>query len=440
MTIWILVILCLGLGASGGHTGGAIRMAVGVLGTWLAFLAAYPLGAKLRPALMGYFETPTTLIIMPSFLIFIGLVAVTYSVAQGIHLKTFLYYKYKTDDEKYTLWERMNNRVGLSLGIVNGVLWLGILLSFIYSIGYPIMLSEPNDRAPFMYRTLGKLRNDLKESGFEKFAAAMDRTPVEFYQGSDVIGFMYQNPQLQSRLMHYPLFLSLSGTPEFVKMLAGPETRQILESKTPITRWFDTNSMKLLNNTFIRSQLKQLDTADLLEFAKTGKSAKYDSELVIGVWEINLAPTLNVVKQNHPQVTPVQLLQLKSLMGKNMDDIVLVNTPDGQMFLRGTKLEFPQIRGLVQARWIPKVAAPVQEGWQPPPPPSADKGPTAAPSMTDITQSTLIASGRWTKGDGGINVSLKQGDNEATGTLTVLNEDNITIKISEGTLVFSRYR
>ncbi|MCD6050960.1 MAG: hypothetical protein K0Q55_2363 [Verrucomicrobia bacterium] len=440
MTIWILVILCLGLGASGGHTGGAVRMTVGVLGTWLAFLAAYPLGAKLRPMLMTYFETPTTLIIMPSLLIFLALVAVTYSIAQGVHLKIFLYYKYKTDDEKYSLWERMNNRVGLSLGIVNGILWLGIILAFIYSVGYPIMLSEPNDKAPFLYRTMGKLRNDLKESGFEKFAAAMDRTPVQFYQGSDVIGFMYQNPQLQSRMMHYPLFLSLSGTPEFVKMLAGPETRQILESKTPIPRWLNTNSMKLLNNNFIRSQLKQVDTADLLEFAKTGKSPKYDPELVIGVWVINLAPTLNTVKQNHPQVTPVQLLQLKGYLGRFMDDLVLVNTPDGQMFLRGTKLEFPQVRGLLQARVVAKPTAPVVEGWQPPPPAAPDTGPSAAPSMTDITQTTLIASGRWTKGDGGVNVSLKQGDNEATGTLTVLNEDNITIKINEGTLVFSRYR
>ena len=440
MTIWILVIACIGLGALGGHSGGAVRMAFGVLGTWLSFLATGPIAAKLRPFTMGFFETPTTLLIMPPILVFIGLFAVTYSVAQAFHLKIFLYYKYKTNDEKYGLWERMNTRVGLALGLVNGVLILGIVLSFIYSVGYPIMLSEPNDRAPFLYRTMAKFRNDLKESGFEKFAAAMDRTPEPYYQASDIIGLMYQNPPLQSRLMHYPLFLSLSGTPEFVKLLAGPETRQILESKAPITRWLDTNSMKLLNNNFIRSQLKQVDTADLLEFSKTGKSAKYDSELVIGVWEINLAPTINAVKQNHPEVTPVTLLQLKQVMAKEADDIVLVNTPDGQMFLRGAKLEFPQVRGFLQARRVLKPAAPVVEGWQPPPPAAPDTGPTAAPSLSDITQTKLIASGRWSKEGEETKVTLKSGENEATGTLTVLNEDNITVKINEGTMVFSRYR
>jgi hypothetical protein len=440
MTIWILVIACLGLGALGGHTGGAIRMLVGTLGTFVAYLAAQPLAAKIRPMTMGFFETPTTLMIMPPILIFIGLFAVTYSVAQGVHLKTFLYYKYKTNDEKFSLWNRMNTRVGLCLGIVNGALCLGILLAFIYSVGYPIMLSEPASSAPALYRLMGKLRTELQGSGFEKFAAAMDRTPENYYQGSDFIGLMYHNPQLQGRMMHYPLFLSLSGTPEFVKMLAGPETRQILETKAPITRWLDTNSMRLLNNNFIRSQLKQVDTADLLEFAKTGKSPKYDSELVIGVWEINLAPTINAVKQNHPDVTPVILLQLKSLMRKLIDDIVLVNTPDGQMFLRGTKSDFPQVRGLLQARYVPKPTGPVVDGWVPPPPDAPDKGPSAAPSLTDITQTTLLASGRWNKEGEEIKVSLKKDDNEATGTLTVLNEDNITIKINEGTIVFTRYR
>jgi hypothetical protein len=415
-------------------------MAFAVLGTWLSFLATEPIAAKIRPFAMGFFETPTTLLIMPPVLVFIGLFAVTYSVAQGIHLKIFLYYKYKTNDEKFGLWDRMNNRVGLCLGVVNGVLILGILLAFIYSVGYPIMLSEPNDRAPILYRAMGKLRDDLKESKFEKFAAAMDRTPEAYYQGSDIIGMLYQNPVLQSRLMHYPLFLSLSGTPEFVKLLAGPETRLILESKTPIPRWLNTNSMKLLNNTFIKSQLKQVDTADLLEFSKTGKSAKYDSELVIGVWEINLAPTISAVKQNHPDVTPVTLLQLKQVMAREADDIVLVNTPDGQMFLRGAKLEFPQVRGFLQARRVVKPAGPVVDGWQPAAPAAATNGPTAAPSLTDITQTKLIASGRWSKEGEAMKVTLKSGENEATGTMAVLNADNITVKINEGTMVFSRYR
>ncbi|HEY1172080.1 MAG TPA: hypothetical protein VGH19_11970 [Verrucomicrobiae bacterium] len=440
MTIWILVIACLAMGGTIGHTAGALRVSIATLGTWIAYLLAWPIGDKLRPMTMGFFDTPTTLLIMPPVLVFFGLVAVIFSLAQGVHLKIYLYYKYKTTEEKFSLWERMNNRVGICVGLIKGGLWVGILLGFIYSVGYPIMLSEPNDRAPFLYKTAAKLRNDLQESGFEKLGAAMQRAPERYYQASDIIGYMYQNPQLQSRMMHYPLFLSLSGTPEFVKLLAGPETRQILESKAPITTWFNTNSMKLLKNTFIQSQLKQVDTADLLEFAKTGKSAKYDSEMVIGVWVINLAPTINAVKQNHAQVTPQQLLILKNLMAKNIDDLVLVNTPDGQMFLRGTKVDFSQMRGLVQARWTPKPPPPQTDGWQPPAPNAPDTGPSAAPSVSDITQMPLMASGRWTRNENDVAVSLKKDDAEATGTLTVLNEDNISVKINEGTLVFSRYR
>lgn len=416
-------------------------MIVAIIGTWVSYLVTQPLADKVRPMTMGFFETPTTLLIMPPILIFIGLFAMTYSMAQGVHMKVYLYYKYKTTDEYFTTWDRMNTRVGLALGVLNGVLCLGIILAFFYAVGYPIMLSQPTSSAPALYKMAGSMRSALKESGFEKFAAAMDRTPEKFYQGSDIIGMMYSNPQLQGRMMHYPLFLSLSGTPEFVKLLAGPETKQILDNKAPITRWLDTNSMRLLKNNFIKSQLKQVDTADLLEFCKTGKSAKYDSELVIGVWEINLAPTISAVKQNHPDVTPPTLLQLKRLMSKLAFDLVLVNTPDGQMFLRGKQLEFNQVRGLLEAKWIPKPNAPQVDGWQPPPPTAPDSGPGAAPSLSDITQSTLIVSGRWSKDGEEIKVSLKKGEEpEATGTLQVLNEDNIAVKINEGTIVFSRYR
>jgi len=435
MTIWILVLLCLGFGAGSGRAAGAVRTSIALLGTWIAYMAAMPLGDMIRPHTMTFFKTPTTLLIVPPLVVLILLFAVFCSIAQGVGFKTYYYYKYKTTDEKRVLWERLNANWGLCLGLFNGVLWLGIVLAFIYSVGYPIMLSQPASTAPATYRFMAKARADLKESGFEKFAAAMDRTPESFYQGSEVIGLMYQNPPLQGRLLHYPLFLSLSGTPEFVKMLAGPETKQILDTKSPITTWFNTNSMKLLNNTFIKSQLKQIDTADLLEFAKTGKSPKYDPEVAIGIWEINLAPMLNAVKQNHPSVTPVMLVQLKRLLAQNAHDVVLVNTPDGQMFLRSAKLEFAQLRGLIQARVVPRAGSGQPEA---PPPPGPQ--PAVEETLSDITQGTLIASGRWTKEGETVNVSLKSGDNEATGNMTILNEDNIVIKINEGTLIFSRYR
>jgi len=436
MTIWILVILCLGVSAVGGRSWGGVRLAIGVLGTWIAYLITPPLAAAIRPQAMGFFDTPTMLLLTPPLIVFFAMVMVTYSVAQAVHIKVDLYYKYKTIDEKRVLWERMNANVGLALGIVNAVLWLGIICAFIYSVGYPIMLSQPASTAPATYRLMATLRADLKTSGFEKLGAAFDRTPETFYQSADIIGMMYTNPQLQGRMMHYPLFLSLSATPQFIKFIAGPETKQILDSKAPLTAWFNTNAMTLLKNPFIKSQVTQLDPADLLEYAKTGKSAKYDADATIGIWEINLAPTVNAVKQNHAQITPIELVKLKNLMFQTAADIVLVNTPDGQMFMRGNGLDYGQLKGLIQARVVPRTAPAA------PPAPPAPKtgGPAAAPSLTDITQGPLMLSGRLTKDGDKIKLTYKESDKDVTGELQVLNGDNIRLNLPEGSLIFSRYR
>lgn len=438
MTIWILVILCLGISAAGGRGWGGIRLAFGVLGTWVAYLVTPALAAVVRPQAMGFFDTPTTLLLVPPLVIFFGLVMMTYSVAQAVHFKASMYYKYKTIDEKRVAWERMNGNVGLALGVVNGVLWLGIILSFIYSVGYPIMLSQPASTAPAMYRMMATLRADMKSSGFEKLGASFDRTPESFYQGSDVVAMMYQNPALQERMMHYPLFLSLSATPQFVKFIAGPETRQVLSAKAPLTAWFNTNAISLLKNPFIKSQMAQVDTADLLEFAKTGKSPKYDGDATIGIWEINLAPTINAVKQNHEQITPLELVKLKNLMFQTAADIVLVNTPDGHLFMRGTKLDFAQVKGLIQARVVPRVAPAPPPA--PPAPAPGKEGPTGAPSMTDITQGPLIAEGHIAKDGDKIKLTIKEGDKELVGEIQVLNGDNIRLNLPEGSLIFSRYR
>ena len=434
MTIWILVILCLVIGGSSGWVWGAIRIAIGIVGTWIAYIATPALTDLVRPYLLSYFETPVTLLLVPPLAIFFTLVIVFYAVGHAIHTKAYLYYKYKTTDEKRVLWERLSANLGIALGVLNGALWAGMLLAFVYAVGYPIMLSQPTDTAPGMYRLMARMRTDIKNSGFEKLAASFDRTPERYYQSSEIIGLMYQNPALQGRLMHYPLFLSLSATPQFIKFLAGPETKQILDTKSPVTSWFNTNSINLLKNPFIKSQVAQIDTADLLEFAKTGKSAKYDGDATIGIWEINLAPTVNIVKQNHPQIKPIELLGLKNLLIATAADIVLVVTPDGQMFMRGTKLDFSQVKGLIQAKPVTKL----NPGG--PPPPAPGSGPAAAPAMTDITQGPLISAGRMSKDGDKIKVTFKEGEKETVGELLVLNGENIRINFPEGSLVFARYR
>src|SRR5262245_11952530 len=148
MTIWLLALILLGSCAGLGYRQGAIRVAFSFLGILLGALLAVPLGRPLG-RLLGIVGLKDPLLVWPlgPVLCFI-LISIIFKVAAAaVHHKVDVHFKYNAGDLRLALWERLNRRLGLSLGLLNGTAYL-ILISFvIYAASYVTiqLASSEND-------------------------------------------------------------------------------------------------------------------------------------------------------------------------------------------------------------------------------------------------------------------------------------------------------
>ena len=122
MTIWILALLLVASLAALGYRQGAIRVGISLIGIFFGVLLAVPLGKPLVFLLKAFgMVNPMLLWLVPPVVAFILISAIFKGIALAVHHKVEMHYKYKAGDLKLSLWERLNHRVGLCLGVVNGV-------------------------------------------------------------------------------------------------------------------------------------------------------------------------------------------------------------------------------------------------------------------------------------------------------------------------------
>src|SRR4051812_36862387 len=118
MMIWLLAILLLASLAGLGWRQGAIRVGISFLGILVGALLAPPLGRLLKPVLMGLgLKNPILLWLLGPLIVFMVISALFKVGALVLHQKVDVYYKYKAGDLRLALWERLNQRVGICLGL-----------------------------------------------------------------------------------------------------------------------------------------------------------------------------------------------------------------------------------------------------------------------------------------------------------------------------------
>src|SRR5437763_1299474 len=215
MTIWLLGLLLLASLAALGFRQGAIRVGISFLGILLGALLAPPLGRLLRPVLVAVgLKNPILVWILGPFIIFVIISALSKVGALAVHQKMDVFYKYKGGDLRLALWERLNHRTGLCLGLLNGTAYL-ILISFIvYAFSYWTVQMATSDSDPTPVKILNRLGHDLQGSGFAKVARSIDGLPDAYYDAADVAGVIYNNPLAEARLARYPGLLSIAEQPE----------------------------------------------------------------------------------------------------------------------------------------------------------------------------------------------------------------------------------
>jgi hypothetical protein len=338
MSVFLSAFLLIVLLALLGHRLGAIRGAIGVLGIIVGGALAVPLAPLVTPLMIKAGSTnPLWNWVLPPVLVFVGVQVLFGALALLVHHKVMMFYKYKATDEARHRWERMNARVGVSLGVVSGIGYTVILGTLVYALGYLTHQLQPaaGQPEPRAWRLLNRLREDQSATGFDRLIAALDPTPKGFYEAADLLGLLYHNPPLQGRLGNYPALLELGERPEIKDLANDVKFTEFLLSKPGFFAVLEHPKVRqVIAEAEVIQAIQSLSPADLLQFVRTGTSALYDSEPILGRWLVAPQASLAAAYRETPSMTGADVAKLRQRLD-SFAGLNFIATPDHKAIARG---------------------------------------------------------------------------------------------------------
>ncbi len=339
MTIWILALVLLASLAGLGYRQGAIRVVFSLIGIVLAALLAVPVGHILQPLLPHFGASNPVLAWALAPVLGFALVSAAFKAAAfSVHRKVEVYYKYQAGDLRLALWERMNARLGLCLGFVNGAMYFVLACFFIFNLSYWLVQTTPAPNQPALVKLVRQMGEDLQTTGLAKAACAVGTLPPMYYQLADLTGFLLQNPQIGPRFAAYPAFTSLWERPDMQPLVQDSALTNALDSQASAMAIMNQNSVQDLLKNKAQSKLLlgivRTNLSDLTAYLESGKSAKYDGEKILGRWEFNPGVTVAWIKQGRPKMTSSEMRAARAMMTQAYAQTLVLFTADNQIFVK----------------------------------------------------------------------------------------------------------
>jgi hypothetical protein len=341
MTIWIFAILLMAAVSLAGWRQGAIRAAFSFVGIIFAALLAVPLGHLFHPLLphLGFGNPVTAWALSP----IVGFIVASIPLkvaAHFVHLRVEHFYKYHAGDLRLALWRRLNARLGICIGLLNGAAYFVLLSFFIFNFAYwTTQTASAASTPPLTLRLVSSLGDGLQSSGFSKTANAVGTVPPLFYQMADLSGLLMQNPQLGARVADYPGFESLWRRDDMQFLVidatltnalaAGANLDDLAHDPSVVTLLANKDLSKILEDAVVTN----LD--DFNTYLNTGKSPKYGREAILGTWTFNPGVTLAWLRQDQPKMGANEMRAVRSLWSQAYAQTTLLLTGDNQVFVKG---------------------------------------------------------------------------------------------------------
>jgi hypothetical protein len=348
MSIWILALVLFAACIALGHKLGAINAAFTFVGILFGALLAAPVGKIFKPLLphIGLHDRTAVWAIAP--IVGFILVMILFRIAgHFVHRKVEVYYKYQAGELRQALWERLNARLGACIGTLNGTAYLVLISFMIFNFSYwtaQVMTSDDESRTAKLVNRLG---SDLQSTGLNKAARSLVTMPEDFYTMADLAGLICQNrqtPRFSDRLADYPPFISLCERDELQQLTKDADFTTAWNSGAPMGQVLNQPAFKeIVKNTDLVDSvwtLAQTNLDDLTAYIKTGKSAKYDSEKILGRWDFDVSVTVAMLRQAQPNIPASQMRSVRAWMVKSYTDTTFVAGSDGQVFLKN----LPQLK------------------------------------------------------------------------------------------------
>ncbi len=350
MTIWLLALVLMASLAGLGYRQGAIRAAFGFGGILLGAVLAVPLGKFIKPGLVAVgVKNPVLVWLLAPFIFFL-IVSIVFKIAAlAVHQKVTVHYKYKTGDLRQALWERLNRRLGLCLGLLNGAAYFILICFVIYPLSYWTVQVATSDTDPRAVRILNRLGRDLQSTGFAKTARAIDRLPQAYYDTADLACLIYNNSLLEARLARYPAFLGLAEQGPFQDIASDTQFTEMRLRREPIMNVLNYPKAQaiLQNPDLLKTIWATLvpDLQDLREFLETGKSPKYDPEKILGRWNFEVNAAMALMRRAKPNIASSEMQRVRKWMVAAFAKTSLVATTDHQAILKNAPRLQPPAAG-----------------------------------------------------------------------------------------------
>jgi hypothetical protein len=336
MLFWLIVLAIFAILGVTGYYKGAVRSLVALVGLVVATYVALPLGPYLKPLVpkVGLVH-PLWGILVPPVVVFFLVALIFIGLSFLVHHKVMMHFKYGTDDYTRVKWERLNQRLGLVVGLVGGAIYSILVGLVIYIFGYPAV-QVTGDDSPGLQRFLSSARRDISTSGLDRTLAAIDPMPEDYYLASDVLGLVYQNyAALQQRIANYPAFLPWGERQEFKDIATDTSLLNLLQTRGPIIEVLNhPKIVALMDNAAVMEELRQLSLKDLYQYLKTSKSAKFDEEKILGWWQLDPHATFTLARKKNPDMPPKMMAELKQMLMVWIPQLTVMAAPDKSLVLR----------------------------------------------------------------------------------------------------------
>jgi hypothetical protein len=358
MLIWMIALFLFVALGTAGYYQGALRAAFTLVGLITAALLALPLTGVFK-AILGIFnlEHPVLLAFIAPFAAYVVVLICFKAGGLATHRQVDTYFKYKANDTLRLLYTRMNARIGAVVGVLNAFVYFLLISIVIYVIGYFAIQVRTGAKDPFVIRMATRLAEDLRQTRMDKAVAAFLPKSNLYYDGVDVIATIFLNPLIQSRLSTYPVFLTLSEKSEY-RQIGNSAQFMDFWTKTPSLEEFRSHDLikPLVEGTETYKSLIAMlnnDLADLKTYLETGKSPKYDDELILGRWEFDGAKSFALAKKRITNPTIQQLKRLRAIYGAGFKDTTIIATVDNKLLVKipnFTKV-FPTLKPPQSGTW-----------------------------------------------------------------------------------------
>lgn len=338
MTIWILALVLLASGAGLGFRQGAIRTAFSFVGIVAAATFAGLLGKLFKPLLPHIgIQNPTLIWIIAPIEAFVVVLILFKVGGFFVHRKVNLFYKYQAGDLRLALWERLNSRLGLCVGLLNGTAYLVLISFLIYNFTYWTVQIAPSGNESRTTRIVNQLGHDLESTGLAGTGRSLAPLPDTYYKVADLAGLICQNPQLSGRLANYPALLSISERDDIKQLSQDNDLATAWKQGAPMGQILNDPKVKALlqNNDLINTVWETLrdNLDDLPVYLKTGKSPKYDSEKILGRWDFNVNVSVGMLLVTRPNIRSAELKAVRALWSDAYAQTVFVAAADHQAYL-----------------------------------------------------------------------------------------------------------